>query len=120
LENNDDSFGEAKPDFKEERCGYCPHFWPSFMIRIHTYIISRIALENKVAAEEPLSDVNDDSSVHSESVASDIDVDEVMEEENEQETGNPLAQVTSTKSTELKDLFAPREEEEGKYFPSLM
>jgi hypothetical protein len=76
-------------------------------------------LENKVAAEEPhMSGVNDENSVHSESVGSDdIDDDEVMEEEeNEQETENPLVQVTSTKSTELKDLFAPREEEEGKYF----
>jgi hypothetical protein len=142
-------FGEAKPDFKER----CTHCWLSFMIQnsyIHTYI-SRIALENKVADEEPLFDDNDDNSVHPESVESDIDVDdepmkddamlvdddeddgiEVMpidigtagttklqndeeEEENDQETGNPLARVTSTKSTELKDLFAPREED-GKYF----
>lgn len=76
--------------------------------------LKRIALENKVAAEEPLSVVNDDDS--SVRVGSDIDVDELMEEENEQETENTLAQLTSTKSTELKDIFAPREEEEGKHF----
>jgi hypothetical protein len=39
-----------------------------------------------------------------------------VEEENEQETENPLVQVTLTKSTKqaptkLKDLFAPREEQ---------
>ena len=95
---------------------------------------------------------NDDNWVHPESVGSDIDIDELTkgdamlvdddeddeievvpidsgmagtqneEEENEQETENTLARVTSKStelgvqtSTKLKDLFAPREEE-GKYF----
>ena len=46
-------FGEAKPDFKE-KC-VLPYCWLSFVIR-NSYIyicISRIALENKAAAEGP-------------------------------------------------------------------
>lgn len=55
-------FGEAKPDFKERCFINCPHCWTVFHdSKLNMYIISRIALENKVAAEAPvpLSDGND-------------------------------------------------------------
>ena len=98
-------------------------------------------MENKAAAEGPppkkrrtmnegpqaedmslVTSTNEDDGIEAVPIDSDMAGTtnlENEEEENEQETENSLAQVTTMKSTEpstkLKDLFAPREEE-GKCF----